>query len=440
MKPKQDKKAPYLLEVNVERAVAVLSCTDPRFWAVVGHAVEPDRLRDPVSSTLVQAARVIAKKTGGGSSNPLVTVQHLTNLQYQGKLELDTVAACKDYLLDGTDLTGDEVVAVVAPVIKRAIHMDALKQGLADFKADADPSRLLVDLERATKIGVAQQVSDMASLQEIISDASFFHMEKREDLFSLGVPEVDAALGGIERRSISLFIGGTGAGKSMALAHVAAESLLEGHDTVYVTLELSKTMVTHRIVRNLINMTKEEMHLDASLARERVRLLMAEGLGQLMVAYAEPIETSPRAIRALIKEYQRAHRGFEPRVFVIDFVDKIRINKRDEMHADMLAVMDGCRSMAVEADGWAWTASQSNRQAVNRPWPDVDSVADSLNKIRSADVAIGIGRTEDDQSQDLVRFSIPKRREGEGAHSRIGPLPWDPARGRISVVTRDYPW
>ncbi len=215
-----------------------------------------------------------------------------------------------------------------------------------------------------------------------------------------------------------------------------------GHHVLYVTLELSVVRVTQRLVRNLTDMTKREARIDPLLARTRFGAICSmPGVGKIHVVYAEPLVSSPRDIRGFVDQAMREDPEFDPKVFVTDFMDKMRCNPKASLYEDMLAVADGLRSVAVDADGWAWTASQSDRKSTNRPWLDLDAVADSMNKIRSADLVIAIGRTDEDKATDQIRFSVPKRREGEGAHTRVGPIAWDPEHGRIAVVSdRSYPW
>jgi len=435
----------YPFEPTIELAIALACSCDPRFWSIVGHALDPERLKSADCKLIVQAVRAFAIVTGGGPSRPDIVVQRLLNMKDDGKLTEDAVRAAKDYLMEA-DLSGaivaEELAAVVVPIVKRVHYKEAVAATTAAFGKDGNPEDAARLLEKVSQIGLRSTTSLGSSLDQVVNRPGFVKPPNdTKAMSSTGIQELDDAIGGgMERRALGLLVGGSGAGKSMALSTIVGQSLLDGRDTVLISLELGEDAQTRRLIRNLVDMTSMEMHLADSLWRDRLQLLKAHGLGRLMVAYMEPIVTSPRDIRALINNYCRTNPGFTPSVFVIDFLDKIRCNQKASLYEDMLAVTDGLRSIAVEADGWTWTASQSDRKSTTRPWLDIDAVADSMNKIRSADVVIGIGRTDDDKTNNMVRFSIPKRREGEGAHTRIGPIPWDPEHGRICVVTRNYPW
>jgi hypothetical protein len=434
----------YALEDDIEHAVVLASCSEPRFHQAIGKAIDPERLRDASAKLLVAAAHAVAAKTGRAPAWSAIPIQHLATLMSQGKVTLDQLNGAKDYLLDAMSLpsvTVDDLISSVVPIIQRVLHKEAIVGALDGYKNNASPSDTAAAFDAVARLGKSAG-STTALIQSIVSDPDFFSAVPA-DMLRFGIPELDDALGGgLEREALGLIVGGTGAGKSMALAHFAVEAMLCGHHVLYVTLELSPVRVTQRIVRNLIDMTKREAQIDPALARHRFAKVMAmPGMGRIVVVEAPALVTNPRDIRTLSEQAMRSHPGFDPKVFVTDFMDKLRCNPKASLYDDMLAVADGLRSIATDADGWSLTASQSDRKSTGRPWLDLDAIADSMNKVRSADLVVAIGRTEEDQTTGQIRFSVPKRREGEGAYTRIGPIAWDPDHGRITVVSdRVYPW
>lgn len=435
---------PYALEVDVELAVVLAECSEPRFHTAIGRALDPERMRDPAARMLVAAAHAVAKKMGRPPTWPSIPVQHLATLMNAGKVTHDQLMACKDYVIEAMSLPPvfvDDLIGIVTPIIQRVMYKDAIVEALDGFKNNADPGDTARTFDQVSKLGKSNVV--VAATVATIAAAPDFFDQKPADMLALGVPDLDQALeGGLERGALGLLVGGSGAGKSMALTHAAVEATVRGHDGLYVTLELSPSRVTQRIVRNMIDMTKRECREFVSEARRRMTLMNARaGVGTLVVVSAEPGITSPRDIRVLIEQAKRENPGFQPKAFFVDFLDKVRVNQKASLYEDMLAVTDGLRDIASDEGGWMWTASQSDRKSTGKPWLDLDAIADSMNKIRSADLVVAIGRTEEDQMADLIRFSVPKRREGEGAYTRVGPIACDFDRGRIVVVSdRTYPW
>ena len=65
-----------------------------------------------------------------------------------------------------------------------------------------------------------------------------------------------------------------------------------------------------------------------------------------------------------------------------------------------------------------------------------------MNKVREANMVLGVARDENDEANDQFRLCVPKLREG-AAHQRLGPLDWSPEYGRMYVLSpgaRAFPW
>lgn len=433
----------YALEDAMEAAVSLASCCDPKFWGALGYAIDPARLRSKEAQQILTLVRGIVLGTGSAPSHVSIVSQHMANVVHAGKLELVMANQCRDYLVDALEheVPRDELIGAVAPLIKRAHYKEVVQKATEGFAKNLPPETTAAEFEKVARIGI-QATSDSGRLEDMIMDDAVLIRRDDEPLSRTGVEELDHIIGGgLERMALGLLVGGSGAGKSMALSHICATNLLDIKDVVLITLELGKVATTRRLIRNLVDMTQAELSISPALARERYRLLTEKrGLGKFRVAYMEPMATSPKDIRERINDFCREDLSFNPTVFVVDFLDKVRVNIKNKAYEDMLLVTDQLRGIAVEREGWTWTASQSTRQATGKGWLDLEAVADSMNKVRSADLVIGIGRTEEDEGNNQVRFSIPKRREGEGAHARVGPIGWDPEHGRIATVTRDFPW
>ena len=61
--------------------------------------------------------------------------------------------------------------------------------------------------------------------------------------------------GGLPRKSLSICLAGTGAGKSLFMCHVAANCLTENRNVLYITLEMAEERIAERIDANLLNVS-----------------------------------------------------------------------------------------------------------------------------------------------------------------------------------------
>ena len=433
---------PYALDDETERAIGYALSRSPVFYQRIGHALEVDRLRDPAVRDIAAAIHTLAK-AGQVPSWSGACVQHLTSLMAAGKITLERVQSVRDLLLtvaaDVDPVDVESLIDVVVPVVRNVQYKETVQRAISGFKDGADPSHLAGDFDRLSKLGKASQV-EIVNLMDAIDTMDFTRLEGTE-LLATGIPDLDRALdGGLQRETLILFAGETGAGKSMSLSHLTVDAVLAGRRVGYVTLEMSVPQVMRRMVRNLSGMTSAECSADPAEARRRAKLVVGTSGGALVVAYAHPLVTGPRDIERIVVDAARDQGLDGIDVLVVDFVDKLVADPKASRYDDMLTCTDGLRNIMVSRRGWCATATQTTRQSVGKGWVGLEGIADSMNKVRSADLVVCIGRTEEDKLAEEVRFTVAKRRDGVGAHARVGPIPWDPEHGRICIVDRIVPW
>jgi len=80
------------------------------------------------------------------------------------------------------------------------------------------------------------------------------HVMKQEDTHTSGYKFVDMCLnGGFTKKGLYVIMGAPKVGKSQWLCNLAANSVKQGYDTIYITLEMSYQKVNQRIGSNLFN-------------------------------------------------------------------------------------------------------------------------------------------------------------------------------------------
>ena len=55
-------------------------------------------------------------------------------------------------------------------------------------------------------------------------------------------------------------LAGTGVGKSLFMCHMAASTLMQGKNVLYITLEMAEERIAERIDANLMNITMDDLH------------------------------------------------------------------------------------------------------------------------------------------------------------------------------------
>lgn len=430
-------KEPYELHPGFEELVVYYCATNTQFWSRVGHAVEPERLRHPLGKLVFDTARLIAKDTGKGPDAGLITVQRLAARMYEGKVtqgELTAVNDLIDRVCDMPPPKVEDVIEELLPIVRRALHRLGIMMATDDYAKKGDFRLVESIFEKARRLGEVELVDGSR-----LAPVSFDEIAKLKlaDRLPTGVIELDLQLGGLRVGELGVWIGDSGGGKSQALAHQAAESIRNGHLTGFITLELPKPVQLARLFANITGMPVNQI-LDNEQDREeaRRRMGLAEPLlGICEVADMPPQATTVRDIVEWITAKEQEHQT-KMRAIIIDYADKLHDPKvRDNDYVGMRNVYEALRrDIAVAREMWVWTASQATRPNKDRKKKlDLHHVADSMHKVRVADLIITLNPTED---MTQTEFFIAKNRMGKSRFN-VGPVLTDFERARLVPAARE---
>lgn len=431
----QEKEAqPYGFDPEWERALVALLCTRPKFFGRIGAELDAECMDLPASQLAVGACQEIAKETGSGPSTMLTVVQFLRRRMEAGSVTRDEIAAVNDLVDEAEDAglpTEQEALQLVVPVLRRRMQYDAIRMAHSNYGSDKPMDRVMSMLDRAASLG-----RNDASLGVKVGGSSFEAIEalRRLERLPLGVDELDSDLGGgVPRGTLSMFMGGSGDGKSMALSHVAAFASRAGMFVVYATLELPEAYVLARIKANHTGETIDSIVLGNPSARKK--LVDNPPRGPCYVKEFAPQVTTNSDIQQWIVECEAAE-GRPVDVVIVDYADKMTETSKDKStYKVMELVYERLRTYVFSTKKWGFTASQTQRgdqRKSSRP-ADLDDVADSVNKVRVVDLVITLNL---DDGQML--YNIAKNRYG-AAKQTVGPLPVDFSRAAIAPVSNYGP-
>jgi len=233
--------------------------------------------------------------------------------------------------------------------------------------------------------------------------------------------------GGLGKGELGVIIAGTGAGKSIALAHLSAKAVSQGKTVLYYTFELAEETVGLRHDSWFTGVSLNEL----KIYKETVKEIVKEVEGELIVKYYPTKTASLMTLRNHIEKIKRLGKNID--LIIVDYGDLLqppRTRNRDDLeYAD---IYEGLRGIAGENKCPLWTASQSNRGGRNAEIVTMDAVADSYAKCFCADFIFSISRTIQDKETKTGRFFIAKNRNGPDAG--IYPIVMDPEFVKIRVL------
>ena len=274
--------------------------------------------------------------------------------------------------------------------------VDLLKSGNYDRIKD------LVD--KAMKVGVE---SDLG--MDYLLDFEERFSETGRETVATGWDCVDDLMGGgLGPGELGVVVAPSGVGKSWMLACLGAAAVRAGKTVVHYTLELSQHYVGLRYDTVFTHIPSTDLKERKDEVYGKLKRLP----GKLKVKYYPPKGASSKTIQLHIEKMIAA--GNRPDLIIVDYADLLlsHSNKTDSTYAEQGGVYIDLRGMSGELQIPIWTASQTNRSAIDSEVIEADKIADSYAKVMNADFIMSLSRKAKDKLNNTARVHIMKNRFG----------------------------
>jgi replicative DNA helicase len=243
---------------------------------------------------------------------------------------------------------------------------------------------------------------------EFLKDFELRYEIKARGPITTGWPKVDSIMKkGLGSGELGVVIAPTGAGKSMALAHLGAHAVKAGKNVIHYTLELSESVTGQRYDSCL-----SSVPLSTLFARKEEVLESISDLEGSLIIKEYPTKTaSCNTLKSHIEKLKKRNQKID--MIIVDYADLLRPTsnfreKRDELGS----IYEDLRAIAQENKCPLWTASQTNRTGLNAEVVTMESISEAFNKCFVADFICSISRTIKDKNANTARLFIAKNRIG----------------------------
>jgi len=242
--------------------------------------------------------------------------------------------------------------------------------------------------------------------------------------------------GGLARTEMLLFSANSGGGKSVALANLALNFAVQGLNVLYISLELSETMIAQRFDMMLTGIPtvvwRENMKEITSSINQ-----LAPHMGKLVIKRMET-GTNANAIRGYLKEFELKH-GYVPDLLIVDYLDIAGPNEKvsaDNVFEKDKRTAEQLRDILFDYNMFGATASQQNRSAIEAAELNQGHIAGGISKVNTVDVYCSVILTPSMKAAGEVGFTFLKTRSSDGVGKTIY-LTWDNNSLRILNPTKD---
>jgi len=257
-------------------------------------------------------------------------------------------------------------------------------------------------------------------------------IKKQSGAVSTGWKGIDQKLyGGLNRGEITIFAGGSGAGKSLFLQNFGVNWSLAGLNVVYVSLELSEQLISMRLDGMVSEYAARDIMKNIDDVDLKVRM-KGKKAGKFRVKYM-PSGVTTNDLRAFLREYE-IQSGVKVDALLVDYLDLMmpisgKVSAENTFIKDKF-VSEELRNLAQERDMLLVTASQLNRSAVEEIEFDHHHIAGGISKIQTADNVVGIFTSNAMRERGRYQIQFMKTRSSSGVGSKVD-LKFNPDTLRI---------
>ncbi len=221
--------------------------------------------------------------------------------------------------------------------------------------------------------------------------------------------------GGFAKETLSVFMGESNIGKSITLAALAVNCLMQKNNVLYLTLEMSDFKTARRMLANLFDIPIGEMKAVTKATLIAKKEEMEKELDRRLILQKYPTGTmTANHIRNLLKEL-KMKKGFVPDIIFIDYLGIMKpINSKREgnMYQDVKTICEEVRAIAVENDVPIVSVAQISKGGYSSAEIELKDVAESMGLIHTCDVIVGITQSEEMRAASKFTFAILKNRDG----------------------------
>lgn len=228
----------------------------------------------------------------------------------------------------------------------------------------------------------------------------FYHTEEDRLPFDLEYFNT-ITKGGVPRKTLNIALAGTGVGKSLFMCHVAASSLVQGHNVLYITMEMAEERIAERIDANLLNVPIDQLDkMSKDMFTTKVKDIARKTTGKLIIKEYPTGSAHSGHFRALLNEL-KLKRQFEPDLIFIDYLNICASSRMKGMggainsYSYIKAIAEELRGLAVEFDVPVFSATQTTRSGYSNSDVGLEDTSESFGLPATADLMFALISTEE---------------------------------------------
>ena len=206
--------------------------------------------------------------------------------------------------------------------------------------------------------------------------------------------------GGMPNKTLNIVLAGTGVGKSLFMCHVAAASLMQSKNVLYITLEMADKKIAERIDANLMNISLDDLHdLPKRMFTDKIGKIQKKTRGHLIVKEYPTASAHCGHFRALFNELA-LKKSFRPDIVFVDYLNicsssRFKMGASINSYSYIKSIAEEMRGLAVEFNIPIMSATQTTRSGFVSTDIGLEDTSESFGLPATADLMFAIISTEE---------------------------------------------
>ena len=356
----------------------------------------------------------------------------LTEEQFKEVLEVLNVLsndpADYDWLTDTTEKWCQE----------RAIYLSLMESvKIADGQdTKRDKGAIPQILSEALGVSFDQHVG-----HDYVSDAEarydFYHRKEDKIPFDLEFFN-KITKGGLPNKTLNIALAGTGVGKSLFMCHMAAATLLQGKNVLYITMEMAEEKIAERIDANLLNVPIQQLSdLPKVMFDKKIKTLSKKTQGKLIIKEYPTASAHVGHFKSLISDLA-LKRSIRPDIIFVDYLN-ICASQRYKgsivnSYTYVKAIAEELRGLACECNVPIISATQTTRAGYGSTDVDLTDTSESFGLPATADLMFALISTEELEGMNQIMVKQLKNRYNDPTMNKRFCIGIDRAKMRLYDV------
>tara|TARA_R110000824_G_scaffold62061_6_gene164581 strand:- start:7800 stop:9170 length:1371 start_codon:yes stop_codon:yes gene_type:complete len=276
---------------------------------------------------------------------------------------------------------------------------------ILEVNGDFDSIKKLID--EALRAGMGRDVG-----HKYLDMIEYRYSNMARDTISTPWNLIDELIqGGLGAGELGVVVAPAGVGKTWVLAKIGSHAFKYGKNVVHFTLELNEAYVGLRYDSIFTGIANQNLKYHQEKVVETLKQIEDTDGGALTIKY---FPTKSASVHTLGTHLQKMiSLGDKIDLVIVDYADIMKdTSYATEVRHALGSIYEDLRGLAGELKVPIWTASQANRSALEDDVIEASKVAESYQKVMTADFVISLSRKMGDKAADTGRFHIIKNRFG----------------------------